>query len=171
MIETINELVTFTVFGSAVWFLVLVAALIVTLFISEYQEEGGVGFVAVVVFVIVSSVWGTVPLMDLVTIPSVVGYLLIGFLYSLARTYFKGKELTEDAMEVYDNRGSLHEDETIEDYIKRQKSRFELKEHVFRWWLMFPISMLHWLFGTLLKDVFTGVYSKIEFLYDKLLNA
>ena len=53
MIETINELVVFTVFGSVAWFLILVAALIVALFASEYHEEGGIGFVAVVVFVLV----------------------------------------------------------------------------------------------------------------------
>ena len=37
--------------------------------------------------------------------------------------------------------------------------------------IMFPISMIHWVFGTLLKDVFSGVYARVEFLYEKLLNA
>lgn len=170
MIETINELVVFTVFGSVAWFLILVAALIVALFASEYREEGGIGFVAVCVFVIVSSVWGTVPLMDLITIPSVVGYLVVGFSYSLARTYAKGKELGRKATKDYGNY-STKESESLEDFIKRQKSSFELKSHVFRWWLMFPISMIHWVFGTLLKDAFSGVYARVEFLYKRLLNA
>ena len=170
MIETINELVVFTVFGSVAWFLILVAALIVALFASEYHEEGGIGFVAVVVFVIITSVWGTVPLRDLVTIPSVVGYLVVGFLYSLARTYAKGKELGRKATKDYGNYSTDY-DVTIEAFIKRKKLDFELKSHVFRWWLMFPISMIHWVFGTLLKDVFSGVYARVEFLYEKLLNA
>ena len=147
MVETLSDLVVFTVFGSAIWFLILVAALIVSLFISEYQEEGFGGFAAVVVFVIINKIWGTAPLIELVTWTNVIAYLLIGFIFSLVRTYFKGKELSDE-----------------------KKKYFQLKEHVFRWWLMFPISMLHWLFGTLLKDLFTRVYDKVESLYNKIFN-
>jgi len=162
MIETLSDLVVFTVFGSAIWFLILVVALIVSLFISEHQEEGFGGFGAVVVFVIINNIWGNVPLVELVTWVNVITYLVIGFLFSLVRTYFKGKELTKE----YDKLTNKNSHDTLEKY----KKSFRLSEHVFRWWLMFPISMLHWLFGTLLKDLFTRVYDKVESLYNKIFN-
>ncbi|MFK5282745.1 hypothetical protein ACI3PL_24580, partial [Lacticaseibacillus paracasei] len=75
-------------------------------------------------------------------------YLFLGFIFSLIRTYFKGKKLDT-----------------------KQKEYFELKEHVFRWWLMFPICLITWVFGDLLKDLYNFVYSKLSKVYQSIFNA
>jgi hypothetical protein len=75
-------------------------------------------------------------------------YLFLGFIFSLIRTIAKGRELkdTED------------------------KKYFELKEHVFRWWLLWPICAITWVLGRLLVDVYNFLYSKISRVYEFLFN-
>jgi len=44
------DLLTFAIFGSFTWFVILGAVFIVALFISEGSEHGGIAFLSAVVF-------------------------------------------------------------------------------------------------------------------------
>jgi hypothetical protein len=61
---------------------------------------------------------------------------------------------------------------TVSFYINGEwiKDKFDLKGHVFRWWFLFPVSMITWFFGSVLKDVYDLIYSKLGGLYEKVLN-
>jgi hypothetical protein len=100
------------------------------------------------VFLALNNWWGTIDLTAILTLKNSFLYVVIGFLFSIVRTYFKGRELT-----------------------KREKLDFQLKEHVFRWYFLFPICALNWIFGSLLKQVFDWFYAKIETFYQKLFNG
>lgn len=52
-----------------------------------------------------------------------------------------------------------------------EKKYFRLKHHVFRWWFLFPISMITWLIGDVIKDIYSWIYQKVERFYDYLFNV
>ncbi len=142
-------MLAFTLFGSIVWFYITTIIVLIGLFLVENEESGWLGFIISVGYITLD--YYTDKNFDLKMIFSwqnVLIYLFLGIVFSLIRTYFKGKELTED-----------------------EKKRFELKEHVFRWIFMFPISLLNWLvFRVLFKDIFNYLYKKAESTYTKLFN-
>lgn len=138
---------TFTLFGSGIAFGVLLVLLLITLIVSDIREEGEIAGTAIVIFLILNYFWGTFPILSLITIKNVIAYILIGFLFSIVRTFFKGKELTED-----------------------EKKYFKLKDHVFRWWFLFPFSLINWVFGKLIKDFYNLIYDKFEKFYNEIFN-
>lgn len=142
-------MLTYTLFGSMVWFYIISIIILIGLFVVEYEESGWLGFIIFVGYIILDHLSDkNYDLKLIFTWQNVLIYLFLGVVFSLIRTYFKGKELLED-----------------------EKKRFELKEHVFRWIFMFPISLLNWLvFRVLFKDVFNYLYKKAESIYTKLFN-
>lgn len=142
-------MLVFTIFGSVVWFYIITITLLIGLFIAESEEIGWVGFIIFLGYIILDYYSDKNYNLGMIfTWQNVLIYLSLGVVFSLIRTYFKGKELSED-----------------------EKKRFELKEHVFRWIFMFPISLLNWLvFKVLFKDIFNYLYKKAESTYIKLFN-
>lgn len=143
-----ENLLNFTLFGSGIALGIMLVILFIALIVSDLNESGYWAFALVLIAIGLNYFWGTFPILSFISIKMVLMYLFIGFLFSLIRTYFVGKKLSED-----------------------EKKYFKLKEHVFRWWLMFPISALTWIFGDLLKDVYNFVYSKLDRLYQSIFNA
>jgi hypothetical protein len=143
-----ENLIPFTLFGSSLAFGIVLVSLFIVLIISDIEEAGAFAFVAVLIAILFNHFWGTFPLLSMVSFRNVSIYLFLGFVFSLIRTYFKGKKLTAD-----------------------QKKYFSLKDHVFRWWLMFPICLINWVFGDLLKDLYNFVYSKLGKVYQAIFNA
>jgi len=141
-------LVPFTLFGSGIAFGIMLVLLFIILTISDIGESGGVAFAAFLIAVGLNYFWGTFPILAIVSFRSVSIYLFLGFIFSLIRTYFMGKKLDAN-----------------------QKAYFNLKEHVFRWWLMFPISLINWVIGDLLKDLYDIVYIKLSKVYLTIFNA
>lgn len=142
------EIFVFSLFGSTVLFYAFLLILLFILFGAELNDSGVAAFLAFTVFVILNYFWGTAPILSLFTFKNVGIYITIGFAFSMLRTYFKGRELGDE-----------------------QKQYFNLKSAVFRWWFMWPISLLNWIFGKLLSDLFDWIYSKIssvfEYLFDR----
>lgn len=145
-----ENLITYTLFGSAALFLAVVCVFVISLFVADKFESGESAAMATVVLLLANYFWGTFPVLEYLTVRNVGIYLFIGFVFSLIRTYFKGRELREDP---------------------ESKARFALKDHVFRWWFLFPVSFLSWLFSGILKDLFDVVYTKISGVYTKLFHA
>lgn len=142
--ETLLQL---ALFGSFTWFVIFTAALFVILLVSDLEENGYVATLFITLFLICNYFWGNLPLLKLITRETVIAYVLIGFIFSIIRTYFKGKELSV-----------------------REKKDFQLKEHVFRWWFLFPIAAINWIFGRLLKDLWNSVYNKVGSMYLYIFN-
>lgn len=144
-----SEFIPFVLFGGVWWFLVLTIVFIISLFISERAENGFYAFFFAIIFCVLNYYWGNFPVLKYLTIKNVSLYLIVGFLYSILRTYFKGIELKGDP----------------------DKKHFRLKEHVFRWWFLFPVSFLNWLLSDLLGNVYDFVYAKLEGMYQAVFNA
>ena len=142
-----DNLIPFTIFGSGIAFGIVLVILFVAFILSDLEEKGTIAAVAALIFIAINYLWGTFPILSFLTFKNVFIYLLVGFIFSLIRTLFKGRELTPE-----------------------QKKRYNLKSSVFRWWFLFPFSAINWIFGSLLKDLYNWVYSKISKVYDYIFN-
>lgn len=153
-------------FGSLGWFIAGCVALFITFLLAEAFENGYTAAVATLVFLAANYVWGNFTWLSVFTVPSVVGYLLIGFVFSIIRTYFKGKEFNIQKTPIPER--------DKKDYLvnKHGKSKeyFELKEHVFRWIFLWPASLLVWIFGSILFDLWDFLYAKISKMYEYIFN-
>lgn len=144
----IDNLIPFTLFGSGIAFGFMLVAMFIVFIITDATENGTAAFFSLLLFIGFNYFWGTFPLLNVITFRHVGIYLTLGFLFSLIRTYFKGKRLSG-----------------------RDKENFNLKDHVFRWWLMWPISLINWGFGEVLKDFYNFLYSKLEKFYQSIFNS
>jgi len=142
-----ESLLTLTLFGSGLYFLLASLLFFVLLIVSDVIEIGLLASFVTVVFVVLNYKAGNLPLVEIFSLYNILLYVFIGFIFALVRTYFKGKELKE-----------------------KEKQYFELKEHVFRWWFLFPISAINWIFGKLMKDLWNFTYNKFEKLFTKIFN-
>lgn len=144
MLETF---LTFTLFGSGIAFGIMLLLLFISLILTELNESGEWAATFIGIAIVLNYFWGSFPILTLLNVKYILMYLFIGLIFSFIRTYFKGKELTLE-----------------------QKKYFDLKNHVFRWWFLFPISAINWIFGRILIDVYNFIYSKIGKMYDKIFN-
>lgn len=144
-----GDFLCFTIFGSGVVFLTLLTILFFSLIVSDRVGNGYYATLSVLVFVGIMYFWGNGGdvILQYVTFKYVGMYLFAGFLFSLLRTFFKGKELT-----------------------KEEKKYFKLKDNVFRWWFLFPISAINWVCGHLLTDLYSFIYSKVGKVYESIFN-
>lgn len=139
------DFLTFTLFGSTV---VLAIAFIVTLIVflaSDLTENGTLATVTFVVFIGLNYFWGNLPLKEIFTVYNILMYVFVGFIFAMIRTYFKGRELDE-----------------------RDKRDFDLRDNVLRWWFLFPISLITWVFGDLLSNFYSLMYDKTEIVFRRL---
>lgn len=140
------EFLTGALFGSQLIFFAALLIVLLTLFFSEVQAAGQVSFVAFLIFISVMYFWGETKLSDFVTWSNIGLYFLTGFIFSLVRTFGKRFELT-----------------------RYERERFALQDHVVRWVLQWPISLLYWIFGRLLSDLVKWIYSLMSVVYEYLL--
>lgn len=139
------DFLTFTLFGSTV---VLAIAFIVTLIVflaSDLTENGTLATVTFVVFIGLNYFWGNLPLKEIFTVYNILMYAFVGFIFAMIRTYFKGRELDE-----------------------HDKRHFDLRDNVLRWWFLFPISLITWVFGDLLSNFYSLMYDKTEIVFRRL---
>lgn len=138
---------TFTFFGYSWIFIVLSILFVISLFVSDITEAGEIAFFTAIIFLGVNYFWGNFPVMEWLTWKNLGMYFFIGFLFSIVRTFAKGRELTE-----------------------RQKESFYLTEHVSRWITLWPIALINWISSRLIKDVWNFVWSKVERMYLFIFN-
>lgn len=143
-----ENLIPFTLFGSGIAFGIMLVVMFIVFIISDIEEAGYSAFIFLLIVLGLNYFWGNFPILEYFSFKYLLMYFFIGFIFSLIRTYFKGKELTE-----------------------YKKEYFVLKEHVFRWWLMWPISLINWMFGKLFVDLYNFIYKRVEKFYQMLFNA
>ena len=138
-------LLALTLFGSTLVLGIAVAVLFIALILSDINESGTLATVSFGVFVGLNYFWGNLPLLQIFTIYNILMYVFIGFIFALIRTYFKGRELTS-----------------------KDKRFYDLRDSVLRWWFLFPISLINWVFGKLLVNVYNLLYDKTEKIFERL---
>lgn len=150
-----ESIMCYELFGHVYMFNVLLLVLFITLLVSDVNEAGYFAVVAIIVAIGLNYFWGTFPILSIFTLRNCAIYLFIGFIFSIIRTYFKGKELS-----AYDKKYQT----------ANKKAIFNLQDHVYRWITMWPISGINWVFGRLLVDAWNFIYTKIGILYRSVFN-
>lgn len=136
-----EHLLSLAIFGSFMWFCIVLAALLITFFWSESVEHGGIAFIGVVAFLILNHFWGNVPVRDYISTVNVLIYLGLGLIYAVIRTYFYGRNSSERDIAY-------------------------LKGNVFRWWFIFPISLISWIVSDLCRDLWNWVYDLFQGMFE-----
>jgi hypothetical protein len=156
---------TLTLFGAALWFWLSVLLFVIICFISDVKEEGYGATVALIAFSILLYFWGDLkPITSIFTIQNGLIYLGIGLVFSTIRTFFSARQLWETIknLPVTTERNSKYD---TQEY-KKEKFINELKGNVFRWWFMWPISMITWLVTDIVRDIWNYLYSKFKGFFE-----
>lgn len=142
MNEFLVELPAFMLFGSILYFWILVVLLVIVLHTFDNYQNGYGATVSVVIFIILTKYWGTFDIFTLVNLKAVGIYIVIGLAFAGLRTYFFARKAEDE-----------------QDAVNRLK---QLRFNVFRWWFLWPVSLLNWFLYDLIRDFFNVVYDKLE---------
>lgn len=132
---------SYTLFGSIIGFWAAIISLIVALFMSEKEEQGFGALFSGLIFIGLVYFWGNVNIMDYLDFNLIGIYLIIGLLYSFIRTFIFARKLGISG--------------------KR-----ELKEHIFRWWFLWPVSLIFWILSDVIQDLYDFIYKRISKFYE-----
>ena len=136
---------SFTLFGSVIGFYIAVLFLIGLLFYSDIEEEGYGAFFSFLIFCGVTYFWSNFNILSYFSWGLVGSYLGIGLLYSFIKTYFYARKNGE-------------------------KGRKYIKENVFRWWFLWPVSLINWILSDIIKDLYNFLYNRLSDLYNEIFN-
>jgi|TARA_R110000824_G_scaffold291588_4_gene480131 hypothetical protein len=167
MSELVNNFPEFIFMGSVLMFYFITAVFIVTLFISEVTENGWVALVSFTIFALATKFFGNFQITDYITFKLIGIYLLIGLVHSLIRTFFYGRKREfnkKRLLQLYGNNDKWK----LTNYDDITKS--DLKGNVFRWWFLFPVSLLTWIFSDLMRDLWNFLYKQFKKAFEYILD-
>jgi len=165
-----ETLLTLTLFGSVMWFWMSAIAFILICVASDIEENGFAAFIVLIVTAILYYFWGDIKIiLAFITLINVTIYLIIGLFFSALRTFFTGRTLGKRLKDLPEKTKETHSYDTTKE---SEKIKFvnKLKGNVFRWWFMWPISLIIWLINDLIKDFWNFIYSKLKKFYNFILE-
>lgn len=139
--------------GSFLGFAISTLALLVVFFWAEFEEQGYIAFFGVIGYLVINHYWGNVPVNNLLSVPLIASYLGAGLMYAIFRTYFYGRSIAK-------------KNEKLDNKIIR-----DLKGNVFRWWFIWPISLICWLVSDFIVEAFEFMWDYIGCSFRKILTA
>jgi len=148
-------------FGSFVWAVIVIAILLVIFFIADLEENGFMATIALVVSGILFYVWGKESFMvitSLFTFKSIIIYFGFGLVHALVRIFFHGRKEMQKVNDAIVNKDSYH-----------PKIDMNVKSDVFRWWFLWPISLIVWIVQDMIGNVYNYCYDKFATLFNKIL--
>lgn len=163
-----ETLLTLTLFGSVVWFWIVVITFLVICFASDINENGFFAFGTLVILVVLFYFKGNVdPLLKFFSLANILSYLGLGLVFSALRTFFAGRTLGKRIKDLPKTRKDMNGQSHIFQNQEYEKKYFidELKGNVFRWWFMWPVSLITWLVTDLIKDLWDFIYGKLKSFY------
>jgi hypothetical protein len=141
----LESLQSFLLFGSFVWFWIITGILLICLFLSDIEEQGYAATTSLIIFLGLNYFWGNLDISQFFNFKLIGIYLLIGLIYSFIKTYFYARKKGEDGREY-------------------------IKENVFRWWGLWPISLINWILSDIIRDLYNLIYDKLSNLYNGIFN-
>lgn len=168
-----GALLALTLFGSVIWFWVVVAVFIIICFASDVNENGFFAFGTLVVLSVLFYFKANIdPLLDFFALPNILIYFGIGLGFSFFRTFFAARVLGHEIKDLVETKEEASKKGYSSDSKEYRKQEFinELKGNVFRWWFMWPISLLTWIATDIVKDVYDWVYSKMSGFYNWIVD-
>ena len=156
----------FTLFGGVFLFWFSVIGLFFFSFYSESKENGFIAFYAFIIFLILTHFWSNLDLTQFLDPRKLGVYMFIGIIYSYIKTLSYGRKKKNEREEIIKEYHPNHSRITQFDENIKEK----LRGNVFRWGLLWPISLISWIFTDLVKDLFNIIYDKVSFSYNKVLD-
>lgn len=143
-----------TLFGAAWTFWACVIFLIGVFFYSEHERNGFIATFFTAVFI--GSFWygGSGIIILGINYPFLAGYLIVGIVFSMIRTFVDGAKFAKEISKT---------EPDSRNYIKTRRP--SLKNNVFRWISLWPISLIYWAVTDLMFDIFSGIWMYVEKIY------
>jgi hypothetical protein len=157
-----DSIAVLTLFGGIGWAIAAGVIFLISIFWSDYSENGFVITFSFVALLALFHFWGSAPLWDIFPLFSwkfLALYFSIGLGYSILKTFLYSKKKAKQASQSADK-----------DDVWRT-IKHGLKGNVFRWWFAWPVSFIVWIFGDLLSDVFSAVWTRIRGGFEKIAKA
>ena len=156
-------LTTITLFGSIFWGITALVLFIAACFWADYEENGWLATFFLIVLGCLFYFFGKDTWTAFVSWFSwtyVALYFAIGLVHAFIRIFFWGRN---EMMKVNEYR---KKDTSLEYEIDKR----ELKGHVFRWWFLWPASLIMWIIRDIVKDVYNFVYDKFSRMFEYVMN-
>lgn len=154
----IEILLGLTLFGSFIWSAILIGLYFTLCIYDDVVENGISAFVVGIIAVIVFGIWSNVDfkiIWESFSFLYLLYYLLIGIIHAVIRSFFRGRaEQIKFLAILKDNPKTYH------------RVSFDIKEHVFRWILMWPISLVVWILKDIVKDIYLYLYKRFGKLFN-----
>ena len=160
MENLLNFLPQFVLLGSIWWFIVSVILLVTFLFVSESKGNGFIALFFFVAFCLANYYWGDFNVFKYFSWISFGVYICVGLIYALFKTYLYAKK---ERAKTLDSEYSTYEQ-------KRSNALSSLKGNVFRWWFMWPVSLIYWALSDLISDVYNYLYLKVGKFFTKVFD-
>jgi hypothetical protein len=151
-----------TLFGSVVWALIVIGIFITICFISDVKENGFVATTFLVIFSLLFFKWGKDSLPTFISVFTwkfFTVYFSLGLIHAFIRVFFHGRSEMKKVNEY------RLEEKTYEYNINRK-----IKENVFRWWFMWPISLITWIISDMVEEIYDWLYQRISKAFDYVFN-
>tara|TARA_R110000772_G_scaffold95789_3_gene194159 strand:- start:9108 stop:9587 length:480 start_codon:yes stop_codon:yes gene_type:complete len=150
MKEFFDFLPEILLFGSVFYFWGLALVVTIIMSIAEHNQSWTWVTIPFIGFLALSSFKGNLDIAQYMDFMNFVYYFGIGFLYALLKTAIFAKKTTrKDA----------------------NWERDELQWRVFDWWILWPFSVISWIFSDLIKDLWEKViYALFKSLFVGVFN-
>ena len=158
-----ETLLGITLFGSIFWGITSLILFLILCFWSDYERNGYFATFVFIVLGVLFYFWGkdTFKLfVSLLTFSNIALYFGTGLIHAFIRIFFHGRK---EMMNV--NKHRLQGSDYYEYSIDR-----DIKEDVFRWWFLWPISLINWFIKDLVRDIYNWFYDKISHLFNFVLD-
>lgn len=155
--------------GSVVFFYVVMAIWIWILFASEAGENGWLATIATLVLIGLFNVLNTsFDMWALFSWPKIGIYIGIGLVYAVIRVYIFGMKARKDIEERRFSSGEKYFDANGIEKNLINEYKYELKGHVFRWWFLWPVSIIHWAIQDLITDLWNWIYAQLKRVFESI---
>lgn len=157
-----EKMAALTLFGGTIWMIVVATIFLIAIFWSDYSENGFAITFSFGAILALFYFWGSAPLWEVFPLFSwkfLALYFSIGIGYAVMKTFLYFKKKAK-------NRFSGKTQEEI-----WSDTKYDLKGNVFRWWFAWPVSLIVWIVGDLVADVFSAIWTRIKGVFEKVAKA
>ena len=159
-----EALLAITLFGSIFWAGFALTAFFIICFWADYKENG---YVATVFFIALGALFyffgkeAWLLFISIFTWLNLLIYFGVGLIHAFIRIFFYGRnEMIK-----------LNEDRLSKMSVTHQhKINRDIKSNVFRWWFLWPISLLNWFIKDIIHDIYNWCYDKLNRIFNVILD-
>ena len=155
--------------GSIFWTIAIGVVFLIICFASDIEKNGFYAFGSFILLIVTYYLWGDIKtFLSFFTWINITGYLGIGLLYSFLRTFIEGRKLGKRMLKLPHKKEGEHVHYTKES--EKDEYIQDLKGNVFRWWFLWPISLINWILTDIIKDLWDFLYQNIRKIYNRILD-